>query len=72
MLTNLITLEVTGPDTRNVYRAGRYVGNVERGDWPRHGKGWKAIPLHQVAHAYPSGIGIATTDHAAADLLAGE
>lgn len=61
-------LRENGPDSYDVYIRGRYVGRVDRyHDLPRTGgHTWKAVPLREVHHAYPAGIGTGRTPHEAA------
>lgn len=59
----MITLKRSGKGSMHVFIGGRYVGNVEK---IRHGAAWKAIPLREVAHARPAGIGKARTAREAA------
>ena len=62
-----ITLKRSGKGIMYVHVNGRYVGNVEK---LRHENAWKAIPLREVAHAYPAGVGKARTAREAARFLA--
>ena len=61
-----ITLKSSGKGSMYVYVNGRYVGNVEK---LRHENAWKAVPLREVAHARPAGIGKARTAKEAARLF---
>lgn len=58
-----VTLKSSGKGVMHVYVNDRYVGNVEK---PRHENAWKAVPLREVAHAHPAGIGKARTAKEAA------
>ncbi|HEX6940622.1 MAG TPA: hypothetical protein VF158_14490 [Longimicrobiales bacterium] len=61
-----ITLKSGGTGSMHVYANGRYVGNVEK---LRHENAWKAVPLREVAHAHPAGVGKARTAREAAKFL---
>lgn len=62
-----ITLKRSGKGVMSVHVNGRYVGNVEK---LRYEAAWKAIPLREVAHARPAGVGKARTAREAARFLA--
>jgi len=61
-----ITLKSAGKGSMHVYANGRYVGNVEK---LRHENAWKAVPLREVAHARPAGVGKARAAKEAARFL---
>ena len=61
-----ITLKSAGNGVMHVYVGSRYVGNVEK---LRHEPAWKAVPLREVAHARPAGVGKARTAREAAKFL---
>ena len=61
-----ITLKSAGKGSMHVYANGRYVGNVEKA---RYERTWKAVPLREVAHANPAGVGKARTAKEAAKFL---
>ena len=61
-----ITLKSSGKGSMHVYANGRYVGNVEK---LRGEDAWKAVPLREVAHARPAGVGKARTAREAAKFL---
>lgn len=58
-----VTLKSAGNGVMHVYVGSRYVGNVEK---IRGEDAWKAVPLSEVSHAHPVGIGKARTAEEAA------
>lgn len=61
-----VTLKSAGKGSMHVFIGGRYVGNVEK---LRYEDAWTAVPLREVAHARPAGIGKARTAKEAARLF---
>lgn len=61
-----VTIKSAGKGVMHVYINHRYVGNVEK---LRYEDTWTAVPLREVAHAYPAGIGKARTAREAAQFF---